>query len=88
MCDDEAGEVPLANVFRVLRAWRVGASQDPENPGAYLLVKGKVAESKTLPECVSREMLHYLQRKFGIWIHHFYHPEMMAVQIPPSDKPN
>jgi len=87
MCDEEAGEVPRDNVIHVLNAWKVGVSPDPHNPGAYLLAQGTVVESLPLPECVSRKMLQYLKRKFGIYIHHFYHPDM-AIQTPPTSKPN
>ena len=87
MCDEEFGEVPQVNVLRVLEAWKVGISPDVQNPGAYLLAQGNVVESLPLPDCVSRKMLQYLKRKFGIYIHHFYHPEMM-IQAPPVGKPN
>lgn len=82
--------MPLANVLHVLRKWKVGVSPDKENPGGYLFVKGKIAESKVLPACVSRKMLQYLQHKFGIWIHHFYHPVMAdkMLNVPSADKPS
>ena len=76
--DPETGEVDREQVVQVFRHYRLGASDDPDNPGCIILAKGTILESVPLPNPVSRRLLHYFQRTYGIAIHHFYHPDMMT----------
>jgi len=79
MTECEHGEVDRDTVIQVLHAYHVEVSEDPNEDGCVIM-KGSadnaIPESIPLPSCVGRNMLHYLQRKYGIQIHHFYHPEM------------
>lgn len=47
----------------------------------FVLTKGNVTEARKITEFVGRRTLHYLQRKFDVPIHHFYHP-LKAPQLP------
>jgi hypothetical protein len=76
--DPETGDVDREQVIQVLRHYKLGASDDPDNPGCIILAKELILESVPLPNPVSRKMLHYFQRTYGIAIHHFYHPDMMT----------
>jgi hypothetical protein len=89
MCNKEQGEVPKHDVLRVLSLWKVDVSPDTENESEewFVCAKGDVVRPIRLPDCVERNTLFYLESKFGVYIHHFYHPEMI-VQMPPSDTPN
>jgi hypothetical protein len=75
--DPEAGEVDRDTVILVLRRNGVGVSDDADNPGSVILIKGTTVESKPLPNPVGRRLVQYLKRTYDIPIHFFYHPEMM-----------
>ncbi len=77
MYNQETGEVDRETVIMVLRRNGVGVSDDPDNPGSVVLIKGNIVESKPLPKWVGRRLLQYFQRTYQIHIHYFYHPEMM-----------
>jgi len=38
----------------------------------YTLAKGDLVLSMSLPDFITRRMVHYLSRKFGIYIQAFY----------------
>jgi hypothetical protein len=62
-------------VFDVLRRHKIEVSVVVGQKDAVRLVKGELIEVKILGSEVSNRMLQYLQHKFGVPIHHFYHPE-------------
>ena len=77
MVDPETGDVDRETVIHILRRHGVGVSDDPDNPGSVILIKGNIIESKPLPNRVGRRLLQYFKRTYKIPIHLFYHPEMM-----------
>jgi len=77
-----SGEVPLSQVEIVLRAHGVALSRNGSGESATTtMAKDAVVVAMVLPEFVGRRVLHQLQRKFNIPIHHFYHP-LMAPSAP------
>lgn len=79
---DEWGYVNRSVVIDVLRRNGVDVSRDESGPaGMVILAKGDHIESRSIPAEVSRRMLHYFQRRFGVPIHHFYNP-LMAPKLP------
>jgi hypothetical protein len=73
----ESGEVDRDVVIAVLRQNGVDVHGQDDGPEDMLvLAKGNKVEGQRLPKMVSRKMLHYLARKYDIYIHHFYHPEV------------
>jgi hypothetical protein len=89
MIDPETGEVDRETVLNVMRHHKVDVSPDPLEPGNILMVRGTVAISLPFDDWVKRKTTDLLKRKFGIPIHHFFRPEMMAfetLEIP--DKTN
>jgi hypothetical protein len=77
MYDPETGEVDRSTVLTVLPHYKVEVSQDPGTPDCFLLIKGELVASYSLPAMVGRRLLQYFKRTFDIPIHHFYHPEML-----------
>ena len=72
-----SGEVRREDVELVLRAHGVELSHSEEEEGTVtILAKGEVVEAHQIPEFVGRRLLQRFQWKFGIPIHHFYHPLM------------
>lgn len=41
------------------------------------IIKGMISDVIDLPDRIPRKMLHYFQRKYGIRIEFFFHPEMI-----------
>lgn len=82
------GEVSRETVLGVLDAHGVGVSREEENGDAesFTLAKDGAVLSVALHKDVGRRVLHSLQRKLGIPIHHFYHPEMAP--LPPDTSVN
>jgi len=80
MVDPETGEVDRETVFNVLRHHKVDLSPDPMQLGNTLMVRGDVAISMPFDDWVKRKTTDLLKRKFGIPIHHFFRPEMMAFE--------
>lgn len=78
--DSETGEVDRETVLLVLRHYHVGVADDPENPGCMILIKDEVVESKPIPKLVGKRLLQYFKRRYGVPIHHFYHPDMMSTE--------
>ncbi len=73
----ETGEVSLADVIKVLEKNNVSVSKEENDaPDMYVLAKGDIVKVVRLTHPVSRKMVHYLARIFGIGVHEFYHPEM------------
>jgi hypothetical protein len=73
----ESGEVDRDVVIAVLRRSGVDVRGQQDGPEDMLvLAKGKTVEGQTLPKMVSRKMVHYLARKYGIDVNNFYHPEL------------
>lgn len=72
----EKVEVLREHVIEVLRSKDVTVtptSQDETTQSVtYTLQKADVIEEQTFPPYVSRRMLHYLQRHFGVSIHLFF----------------
>ena len=69
-----SGKVRRETVIDVLR--RHGVAVYPRETGSDILIlcKGDVIEVLLLPPVVERRLLHYLQRKFDVPIHHFFNP--------------
>ena len=60
-------------VLGVLRDGGVEVSKKPDGRSKmYTLAKGDIVLSMSLPDFITRRMVHYLSRKFGIYIHAFY----------------
>jgi hypothetical protein len=73
----ESGEIDRDVVIAVLRRNGVDVHGQQDGPEDMLvLAKGNVIEGQRLPKMVSRKMIHYLARKYGIYIHHFYNPDL------------
>jgi hypothetical protein len=73
----ESGEIDRDIVIGVLRANGVDVRGQDHGPANMLVIaKGELVEAQQLPKAVSRKMVHYFSRKYGIPIHHFYNPEM------------
>jgi hypothetical protein len=70
-----SGEVKLRIVLAVLEAHNVDVSKAVE--GGWRLAKDDLLEICFFPDPVHRRTLHWLSRKYGIPIHHFYRPELM-----------
>jgi hypothetical protein len=80
----EGGEVDRDIVIAVLRANGVDVHRQDQGPADMLVIaKSGLIEAQQMPKVLSRKMVHYFSRKYGIPIHHFYNPEMGA-QIKPS----
>ena len=84
----DAGEVSRQTVLGVLDAHGVGVSPQGVNGDAhsFTLAKDGVVMDVVLYNGVGRRILHSLQRKLGVPIHHFYHPEMAP--LPPGTAVN
>lgn len=72
----ESGSLAREQIISVLNLHLVdvyprkgGSSED-----AYVIAKDSLREVQRIPPTVPRSFVHYLARKFGIEIHHFYHP--------------
>jgi len=74
-------EVTRDTVIDVLR--RHGVAVYPCEPGSdtLVLVKSDAIEAQLLPAVAGRKLLHYLARKFGVPIHHFFNP-LEAPRLP------
>jgi hypothetical protein len=89
MIDPDTGEVDRETVFNVLRHYKVDVSPDPLEPENTLMVRGTVAISLPLDPWIKRKTTDLLKRKFGIPVHHFFRPEMMAFEtLDVTDKTN
>ena len=76
---DDSSYVGRASVIDVLQRHGVEVSCDDGGPGGaemFILVKGTNLGAIKLPIDVSRPVLRYLSRLFGVPIHHFYNPFM------------
>lgn len=75
ICGD-SGILPREQIISVLKHHlvdvypREGASSEDE----YVIAKDSLREVQRIPPAVPRRFVHYLARKFGIEIHHFYRP--------------
>jgi hypothetical protein len=78
----EDGDVRCETVIQVLQAHGVSVSRQKDSD-MVIIAKGDVVDVRRLDSLVGRRMLHYLQRKFDIPIHHFYNPHMI---IPSTTK--
>lgn len=74
----DTGDVDQDTVIRVLKVHRftVSKQEDINLNDMFSISKGDVSLSMRLPPRVKRRLLHFLSRRFGVPIHHFYHPEM------------
>ena len=83
-----SGEVSRETVLGVLAAHGVGVSRQEGRGDAqsFTFAKDGVVLSVVLYKYVGRRILHSLQWKLGIPIHHFYHPEMAP--LPPGTAVN
>jgi hypothetical protein len=73
----ESGEIDRDVVIAILRKNGVDVHGQEDGPADMLvLAKGNAVEGQRLPKMVSRKMIHYLARKYGIYAHLFYHPEL------------
>ncbi len=72
----EDGEVSKAVALEVLECHDVEHFDDPTTPGNTVTVRGDVIDSKEIPEYLDRDLLQYYKRKFGVPMHHFYHPDV------------
>jgi hypothetical protein len=73
----DTGKVVRKTVIEVLRAYGVEVSPQESAPnGMMTLSQGDVLDSRIIPEEVGKKMLHYLERKFQIPLHHFYNPHL------------
>jgi hypothetical protein len=89
MVDPDSGEVDRETVFNVLRRHKVDVSPDLLQPGNMLMVRGTIALSLPFDAWVKRRTTDLLKRKFGIPVHHFFRPEMMAFEtLESTDKPS
>jgi hypothetical protein len=89
MVDPDSGEVDRETVINVLRHHKVDVSPDPLVPSNMLIVRENVAISLPFDAWVKRRTTDLLKRRFGIPIHHFFKPEMMAFEtLESSDKAN
>ena len=72
-----SGEVPLRDVEFAVQAHGVAISRNgSDGSQTTTMVKDGVVVATVLPQMVGRRVLHLLQRKLKIPIHHFYHPIM------------
>jgi len=78
--------VPRLDVLLVLEAKKVAASCLDQARNIYLLAGNGILEARILPDRVPKMELQYLQRKFDIPIHLFWHPEMLSIK--PGEHPN
>ncbi|PYT49516.1 MAG: hypothetical protein DMG44_10650 [Acidobacteria bacterium] len=70
---NESGEVDREIVIAVLRTHSVEVHGQDEGPADMLvLAKGNRIEGQRLPNPVSRKMISYLARQYGIPIEKFY----------------
>jgi hypothetical protein len=89
MVDPDSGEVDRETVINVLRHHKIDVSPDPLLEGNTLMVRGLVAVSLPFDAWVKRKTTDLLKRRFGIPVHHFFKPEMMAFEtLEAPDKPN
>jgi hypothetical protein len=80
---DDSSDVGRATVIDVLRRHGVEVSCDDsglDNTGMVSLFKDGEVDARRLPSEVSRRVLHYLARRFGVPIHHFYNPHMAPMK--------
>lgn len=78
--------VPLADVLYVLTHNEVKVSAVDESIHRYILAKDGWIEQRTFTDPVGKHELHYLAHKFTIWVHLFWHTEMVTVK--PGENPN
>ncbi len=71
------GNVQSEIVINVLRAHGVDVSRRRGTIDMWIFAKGKIVEVHKLDCYISRRILHHLQYKFNIPIHHFYNPHMI-----------
>ena len=72
---EERGAVARSIVIRALQHNGVSVVQLND---FFTLIKGDMVEVVPLADPVHKRMLQNLQRKFGIPIEHFYHPELLT----------
>lgn len=78
--------VPRGDVLLVLEAKKIAVSCLDHALDLYLLAGNGLLEARILPDHVPKMELQYLQRKFDIAIHLFWHPEMLSIK--PGENPN
>jgi hypothetical protein len=77
----EKAEISRDCVIDTLRRNGVTVTATPAN-GVYLIEKGDMLESHTLPPQIGRRGLQYFQRHFGVSIHLFFNaPEPPALTV-------
>jgi len=76
----ETGEVLRETVVSVLSSQGVTVTpklaDEKRRTVTYILQKNDCLEEQTFGTLVGRRMLHYLDRKFKVPIHLFFHPEL------------
>ena len=76
-----SGQVRVYDVVLVLRAHGVQLTRERVHGAmASVMVKGDVIVAEVFSDFVGRRVLQLLQRRFGIPIHHFYHPLMAPAE--------
>ena len=79
----EGGEVDLDVAIAVLRANGVVVHGQDKGPANMLVIaRGDLIEAQQFPKNLSRKMVHYLSRKYGVPIHYFYNPQMGSQEGP------
>jgi hypothetical protein len=68
--------VPLADVLVVLQLRKVTLSVVDTANRRYILAKDGQVEELTFNDPVGKKMLKYLSRRYDIFMHFFWHPEM------------
>jgi hypothetical protein len=68
--------VPLADVLVVLQLRKVSLSVVDTANHRYILAKDGYVEELTFHDPVGKKMLKYLSRRYDIYMHFFWHPEM------------
>jgi hypothetical protein len=76
-------DVDRATVLSVLRFHGVDACQDTHNPtpDSFKLSRGPVVFSMTLSSWVPKRVLRNLERKFNIYLHHFFQPSLIDSRV-------
>jgi len=75
--------VDRATVIDVLQRHGVEVScgdSGPDGTAMITLFKDGEVDSRRLPNEVSRRVLNYFDRRFGVPIHHFYNPHMAPMK--------
>ena len=80
---DDSSYVGRATVIDVLQRHGIEVSCNDGGPGGaemVILVNEGILDARKLPSEVSRPVLRYLARLFGVPIHHFYNPHMAPMR--------